>query len=457
MNIYIDNLTGNDSTGNGTIEKPYKTLLTVMKTKLTRNGVNYDIYLGEGTYQIDGACLYNILNSQITIEGKSEKTIVRQIDSLGGFTSASFTLTFRKLIYDIDETLLTANLNTFKMQWNLYNVVFNKCPNNPYGVFLPLEGATITFRNCIKTKNTTNLFRLTNGNAKVYDSYGGFTSGLSTTNSMWNISGNVITATPQYDPLTFNITDSNIGNNIGVYSGIYSWKNVVIKSLFFNQGYYKTINSSDLNTWINVSDTVPTPQQFIDSGITNLSILDRVMNYSPLDLLVGDIELATWVDDPSITALSLNSTVAQNNQIVYAIDDIDITGVETIDNFILTATPETKIAVSFDSGLTYKVYRNGVWEVVSNAENWMTVAQINTLSSAQITEVRGDSNKIRFGYHLTSVSEVDKIQMKVSLQGVDAVAKTADYELSYNQSQRKLTYLIKKNGTYSINYMDGAS
>lgn len=456
MDIYIDALTGNDTTGDGTVEKPYKTLLTVLKSKLVKTGVNYNIFLGEGEYIIDNPCFYNYANCQMVIEGKSEKTkIYQQNDSIGGFTFATFILTFRKLVYNINETLQSANLNTFKMQWNLYNVVFDRCPNNPYGVFLPLEGATITFRNCIKTKNTTNLFRLTNGNAKVYDSYGAFTSGLSTTQSQWDAGGNVITATPQYDPVTFSITNPTIGDSIGVYSGQYSWKNTTIKHLIYHNNLYKTINESNLNTWIELGSTTPTVQQIKDSGFEKLSLLDRVGQYSPLDLLAGDLELLTWTDDTTITNLDTMLSVTQNNQLVYPTKDIDINGVETLDAVVLTASANTKVAISFDSGLTYKAYLNGTWQTVDTAENGMTTSQINALTVSQLSEGRGESNTVRFSYFLNSTSTVDKIQLKVTLMGYDAVAKTTDYELRYTQSERKISYLIKKSGTYSVSYVDG--
>jgi len=88
-------------------------------------------------------------------------------------------------------------------------------------------------------------------------------------------------------------------------------------------------------------------------------------------------------------------------------------------------------------------------------ENGMTTSQINALTVSQLTEGRGESNTIRFSYFLTANSSVDKIQLKVTLMGYDAVAKTTDYELRYTQSERKISYLIKKSGTYSVSYVDG--
>ena len=223
------------------------------------------------------------------------------------------------------------------------------------------------------------------------------------------------------------------------------------KTLILHNGEYKKYN----NGWQTVSTSTPTVEQFISNGMDSLSpLLDRVNNISPLDSLTGDFETVTWTDEVDSTR-ALEMTVLQSPQLVYPKSDILLVGVETLDKITLTATGNAKVAISFDSGLTWKAYKNGTWETVTDAHSGMTTGEINALTGMQIMEARADSDFIRFSYYLGDENaEVDNIELKVSLQGTEKIASTSDYEVDYDAVNKTIIYKFKKSGTFSVNYVD---
>lgn len=222
-------------------------------------------------------------------------------------------------------------------------------------------------------------------------------------------------------------------------------------SFIYHNGEYKIYDSS----WQTVSTTLPTLTQFQSDSMDHLNTLfERVDGYRPLDDISGDFDIVTWTDDDGASR-ALEISVKQFPQLVYAKNDIALFGVEYIDNITLTASGDTKVAVSFDGGVVWNSYKNNTWEVVENAHYGMTVSELNSLASLQLEEVRQGSNFIRFSYSLTGDAEVDKIRMLISLVGKEKMANTSDYDVNYNTDTNEITYNFKKSGTYTIHYIDG--
>lgn len=144
-----------------------------------------------------------------------------------------------------------------------------------------------------------------------------------------------------------------------------------------------------------------------------------------------------------------------NPQLIHPNGDISLVNVETIDSLLLTATGNTKVAISFDSGLTWQAHDGTSWNTVADASNGMTVAQLNALTSAMLDGARNGSNFIRFSYWLgDETASIDKIKMVVTMKGYEQLANTKDYNVSYDQATKTLSYTINKNGTYTVNYVD---
>ena len=435
--IYIDSNIGSDTNGNGTKENPYNTLQYFIVSVAEKINSNYTIRLN-GTHRLNNRRMFSdFQKSTIEIIGEALSTeIIQEVPfseaNQGGFTT--FNLTIARCRYNIPENLNSDNLNIYFWTWNFYNVLFEYIPNNSYSIFLP--NVKTIFRNCVKLTNTTSFLRTNRVNIiDVYDSIGYFTNGYSTIQSYWDRGGNQI---------------GTINNYMDVLkTGLYPW--ISNKTLILHNGEYKKYNI----TWQTISSSTPTVEQFISSGMNSLSpLLDRVNGISPLDDLTGDFEVITWTDEVDSNR-KLDITVLQSPQLAYPTKDISLAGVSTVDSITLTATGNSKIAISFDGGLIWKAYKNGIWETVTDAHSGMTISEINTLTGIQIEEARGDSDFIRFSYYLGDENaEVDNIQLKVSMQGTEKIASTSDYTVDYDAVNKTIIYNIKKSGTYSFNYVD---
>lgn len=162
-------------------------------------------------------------------------------------------------------------------------------------------------------------------------------------------------------------------------------------------------------------------------------------------------DLIVWSDEefisPKITCIPLP-------QLIYPTSDISLVGVEFIDKLTVMTTGDAKIAISFDRGITWKSFKNGLWIVVESAHDGMTSLELNSLTRDQIELARNDSTNVRFSYSLSNDAEVDNIEMKVTLQGYEKLANTKDFDIDYDVNNNKIIYKIKKSGSYSINFID---
>lgn len=170
------------------------------------------------------------------------------------------------------------------------------------------------------------------------------------------------------------------------------------------------------------------------------------------------------VNDGKITLYGLKSIT----QIATANEDISLVGVENIDNVKLTSVSsgngKALISVSFDAGNTYEVFKGGAWRVITDEAdfiaNGMTANEINAVTSSNWKNARGSSDKMRFRYLLhrqiyNDHAAHDRITVNVSMFGVDIVAPTADYDISYNDVTGEMTFEFFKNGTFTVNYVEG--
>jgi hypothetical protein len=252
-NIYIDAIMGSDETGDGTAQKPYKTLQYFCLNKAVRNNADYTIHLKKGTYEITNGTIFGVFASgNITIIGKDRDTEILQkagmYSNSNGGGSINFTLTIAKLKYNIDRSLTAANLNDYKWNWNFYNVLIEYMPDNAYSVIYPIASKTV-FRNCVKLTNSNAMLRTTEGTIEVYDSMGYFTNGYSTNRANWDKGGNVIGSVSDYEEV--------------LRKGLYSW-NINRTFILHNGTYKRYIEGRDATMGTNLipimtADTSPSP------------------------------------------------------------------------------------------------------------------------------------------------------------------------------------------------------
>lgn len=200
--------------------------------------------------------------------------------------------------------------------------------------------------------------------------------------------------------------------------------------------------------WISIGSTSPTLSEGFSQGMDKIGT-----EINELIEQHGDIiEVYFYTNVTPYT--NVNVTAFPYPQLIYPTSDISLIGVESIDKIALLSTGDAKVAVSFDKGVTWNAYRNGLWEVVANAHNGMSNLELNALSSDQIQLGRNNSDYIRFSYSLSNNAEVDNIKITVSLQGSEELAKTSDYSIKYDELTNKIIYTVNRDMTVSVNYID---
>ncbi|MED4886202.1 discoidin domain-containing protein [Lysinibacillus sp. FSL R7-0073] len=274
--IYIDEVNGNDTSGTGSSQNPYKTLHHFMVNIAARSGSSYQILLGKGEYAFSETTFRYFQSSQITIIGQGVKTSLVQstgINSNGsGVGYNTTTIEFCRLIYKTTIEGPTVNCNCFRWNWIMRNVAFVNIPDDRNGTFPQLgffipNGCKLEFYNCIKHKSTIGFLRTTNGTIKVYDSAGPFKSGYATVDANWNASGNLIKELSFSD--NFEVIS---GEHIGLYNGKYAWSEN--KALIFHDGVYKKWNPGEVSVAYANAVPIMTSNTAPSGKVTTSSIYD---------------------------------------------------------------------------------------------------------------------------------------------------------------------------------------
>jgi len=457
--IYIDSVNGNDLTGSGSMLNPYNSLDHFCNTVANKDNADYIIYLNGGTYPIKTSTIFGQFKSgQITILGKGKDTTISQdtgmyMNSVGGYKE--FTVNIGRCIYNIAKNLYT-NVNCFKWYWNFYNVVFKSLPlSEGYSLLSPYQ-SVLTINNCLVIEEPYNMLRTDSGQIHVKNSAGKFSSGYSTIQSNWDISGNLIEKITVDEHFRVTNHESEF-----LYSGTYNWSSAFFFVL--DNGKYKKYEN---NQWVIFKWTLPTAEEFKTSGmrVDEIAMLDKVNGVSPFDSLEGDtFEIVTTSE--SALSPKTNITINKENldKLVIANDDINLRSVDRIQSFNLKVLNDKdssiKVIVSFDKGLTWYTYDKTTltWETIELTKSIVSnkginVSTFNTISSTEWDKVRDISNNMRFAYYIKGSNVVDNLDFTVNLKGIwkRAIAGT-HYDYGYPNNDELLVSLFA-DGSYKINY-----
>ena len=236
--IYISSRYGNDSTGNGTQEKPYATLDKISEEGIIEKEYTYAIVLMNGTYQLTTNMFELDCNEEINIIGNKQNTTLNVGKIYGtsaGEGSKEYKVNLYRLIWNDISTTKT-NIIMLNTSLELYNIYLNVRGSYTYGYFVIYND--LIMNNCTLPINTTNFLRSDWGSVRLTNCYGGFSSGYRTSDDSWNYRTNYITSIPQVNNTTYQITKDesiwrNVGTgtnpdgsqaNLGVYGGEYSWE-----------------------------------------------------------------------------------------------------------------------------------------------------------------------------------------------------------------------------------------
>ena len=234
--IYIDSTNGNDTTGDGTKEKPYSTLDKIAESGIIEKGKSYGVVLKNGEYQLTEKIFNLDYDGEINIIGNKQETIINVKSIFPNYSGGKtgYKINLYRLVWNA--TIAETNAIFPKIEMNFYNIAI-KTEFNVANVSYFMTYKKLNFYNCILTQEVKKFLRTTHGEIQLTNCYGGFTSGYNTTDDTWNYKTNYITLTPKVDNTTYKITDDenkwkNVGTgtnpdgsqaNLGVYGGEYSW------------------------------------------------------------------------------------------------------------------------------------------------------------------------------------------------------------------------------------------
>lgn len=186
-------------------------------------------------------------------------------------------------------------------------------------------------------------------------------------------------------------------------------------------------------------------------------------NYS----FVIDKSQFNTIDKIECTDQSITVSGANYPDIIIANGDIDISGVQDLEQIIFSATAfgagKVLLAISTDSGNTYKAYNQttSIWETVdiNNLTDFNNKGMNKTVTDALTTAINsqliGSSNKIRFAYYisqsnLSDTAYTDSISIKVFLKGHNELANKNDYDVKIGSDNNSVEFYIYKNGTFTF-------
>ena len=234
--IHVDIKNGNDTTGDGSENKPFATLAESIKHHdgstafIMQKGIYESVNINSSEYE-DLAFIGQGLDTIFKITG----TLTTNLNPKNNLDSNIF---FYNFVWD-GNNLGSDNFISIKSTFAFHNVVFKNIGYCNYSYFVPnhnygFNPSIVYMYNCIKKESSRNFLRTSHGDIKLENCYGAFTSGYSSTQSEWDHKTNIITNSPQLDA-KYNILESGWQNtgtgqnpdgskaNIGVYGGPYSW------------------------------------------------------------------------------------------------------------------------------------------------------------------------------------------------------------------------------------------
>lgn len=230
--------------------------------------------------------------------------------------------------------------------------------------------------------------------------------------------------------------------------GFKSWDPLPHKHLYyFNNKTYKVDN----NILVEVSNTIPTENDFKDNGMNTI-------NSSDVSLINGPYTLYTYDYNNEASNTMINTTVNQKEKIIKS-KLISLADVEHIDNLILTGT-NIKLFISNDN-ITWHTYKNSSWNPYTlNSDNLnlngMTISEFNNIPNSDLNTFL-NTGKMYFACILDSTSsKLDNIELQADLSGTWEILdqftnSTQNYYFKFNAGD-KLTSNLYLPGTYKINF-----
>lgn len=183
------------------------------------------------------------------------------------------------------------------------------------------------------------------------------------------------------------------------------------------------------------------------------------------DEYVSELDLNSFKYEDNFAYSDSNKQITMNavpnNRILFMNSDYNLSNVDNIDYFNITATGNIRVVSSVDSGENWLTYKNGNWTNVdiTNLEdilaNGITITDFNNISSSAWNSLNY-TKKIRFAIlfsmnNISDIVNVDELNVQYDAQGYWQEAKDSEYDVIY-VSNTLLQVAIKIATDIKINY-----
>lgn len=481
--VWYVSTTGNDTTGDGSLEKPYASLDKAVVAASSGHGIkilagtyNFPYVAGADT---GSSTIINDRGKALTIWGENDRTIINcngavattrdgNVIMLGNALSVLQNL---KINYAPGKTYSYSNAIFLWSLGSICNVLFENTGALPWSYSYYNSGPT-------SSPKVTNCVFKTNGKGKTTDFSGSpkYINCLfdvsSTPTSIANSSNNLtraIITTDYSKPLTADLINTGLASilnpdgsrsNIGLCGGPFDWSFTAYTYLI---NYNNRILKSFSGNWVDLcAKNELTESIFKSNGMT----MDDLSQALPLINQIGNCELIALgpAEVPSVPIRKLNGV--PKPKLILANGGIPLISIQCINQVTMTTTTAgsglIRFIVSADNGNSWAAYSNSVWTPIdisdfSNVKlSGMTPATLNALSKSNWSDFINPINakSLRFGYYLevsdsVDTANADAISLNVDMLGAWMNSKEADWGYVNKTIARVLLY---STGDYKINY-----
>lgn len=360
--IYVNETSGDDTNGNGSKEKPYKTF-NVAYQQITNNN-NEAIYLQKGNYTVS---VSDAQLKKMSILGQGKDTTlylngpIRRIGNSDGVMYDITNIKFYRLIFKATKS----GHNLFASNGcNFYNVAFNIEKQSTYSIFS--SQTRPYFNNCIDIKGINGTIR---GKAVLENCYGLFQPGYSTSEADIERITSIkeqANLDSEYHILSDGWKNAGTGTNpdgtvanIGVYGGPFAWE------------------GSDNNP-------IPTP-----SALKVVLEVNEELQLSIDDDLNKNTEMIWNSSDNLVASVDVNGVVTAltPGNTVVTVTNLDGTYTDYINVLVVDDADELRLAIDLNIGKACRLTVDDLTETVKVTWTSMDPAVAAVSGKGKVTAI----------------------------------------------------------------------
>jgi len=245
----------------------------------------------------------------------------------------------------------------------------------------------------------------------------------------------------------------NLGN-VPMSLDLFSPLNSLVSTLLTMPSVLEGTDSKDLIEIFVLADGIPTlnmsnPPSVQSDNRNNLSATHSIMDFIGNDVY----ELVMFTEDEEHHPKVEVDPDSIMPQLVYQSYEIPIDNT-SVGNLIVESIShgDARYAVNFGVDGEWFTFRNGTWEIVTNASQGEQVESLNSILSENWGAKISSASSIKFSYYITKESDIESIHVVTAKRDEFVYAPATSYDMRYDRVNKKIIFDIKEDGVYKANY-----